>query len=71
MQPVPLVENIQNYQLFLEEMRDEYYLIVEQCAPKISQHFTKITQVISEGNSYEFPSIDIHKAVILRLMFNN
>jgi len=45
-------------------------LIVQQCAPKISKHFTKLTQVINEGNSYEFPSIDIHKAVILRLIMN-
>jgi hypothetical protein len=52
-------------------MRNEYYLIVKQCAPKISSHFTKITQVINEGNSYEFPSYDIHKAVILRLIFND
>lgn len=52
-------------------MRNEYYLIVQQCAPKISKHFTKITQVINEGNSYEFPSVDIHKAVILRLIFND
>ena len=71
MQPVPLLDNIENYLLFLEEMRNEYYLIVQQCAPKISSHFTKITQVINEGNSYEFPSFDIHKAVILRLIFND
>ena len=70
LKPVPLLENLENYQLFLEEMRNEYYLIVEQCAPKISKHFTKLTQVINEGNSYEFPSVDIHKAVILRLILN-
>jgi hypothetical protein len=27
--PVPLMDNLENYQLFLEEMRNEYYLIVE------------------------------------------
>jgi len=69
-EPVPLIDNLESYQLFLEEMRNEYYLIVQQCAPKISKHFTKLTQVINEGNSYEFPSIDIHKAVILRLIMN-
>jgi len=51
-------------------MRNEYYLIVQQCAPKISKHFTRLTQVINEGNSYEFPSYDIHKAVILSLIMN-
>jgi hypothetical protein len=30
-----------------------------------------MTQVINEGNSYEFPSTDIHKAVILRLILND
>ena len=71
MQPLPLMPNLASYKLFLEELRNEYYLIVQQCAPKISKHFTKITQVINEGNSYEFPSVDIHKAVILRLIFND
>ena len=52
-------------------MRNEFDLIVQRCAPKISKHFTKITQVINHGNSYEFPSVDIHKAVILRLIFND
>jgi hypothetical protein len=28
LRPVPLMENLENYQLFLEEMRNEYYLIV-------------------------------------------
>jgi hypothetical protein len=69
-EPVPLMENLENYSLFLEELRNEYALIVEQCAPKISKHFTKMTQVINEGNSYEFPSTDIHKAVILRFILN-
>jgi len=55
----------------LEELRNEYILIIEQCAPKISKHFTKMTQVINEGNSYEFPSVDIHKAVILKLILND
>jgi len=30
-----------------------------------------MTQVINEGNSYEFPSVDIHKAVIVRLILND
>jgi hypothetical protein len=30
-----------------------------------------MTQIINEGNSYEFPSVDIHKAVILKLILND
>jgi hypothetical protein len=70
-QPAPLLDNLESYQLFLEELRNEYILIIEQCAPKISKHFTRMTQIINEGNSYEFPSVDIHKAVILKLILND
>lgn len=63
--------HVESYQLFLEELRNEYSLIMEQCAPKISKHFTRMTQVINEGNSYEFPSGDIHRAVLLRLILND
>jgi hypothetical protein len=70
-EPVSLLDNLESYCSFLEEIRNEYLLIVQQCAPKISKHFTKLTQVINQGQSYEFPSVDIHKAVILRLIFND
>ena len=41
------------------------------CAPKISKHFTKLTAVIVENTQYEFPSIEIHKAVISKLILND
>lgn len=62
--PKPLIENIEGYTKFLEEVKSEYSLILFNSAEKISKHFTKMTAVINEGNSYEFPSIEIHKAVI-------
>ncbi len=30
-----------------------------------------MTAVIIEGNSYEFPSIDLHKAIINKLIMND
>lgn len=68
--PEPLLKNIERYQQFLEEVRSEYNFILKQCAPKISKHFTTLTGVINEGNSYEFPSIEIHKAIINKLIIN-
>lgn len=41
------------------------------CAPKISKHFTKLTAVIVENTQYEFPSTEIHKAVISKLILND
>ena len=44
---------------------------MKNCAPKISQHFTKLTSVIVENTQYEFPSTEIHKAVISKLILND
>ena len=41
------------------------------CAGTVSKHFTAMTSVIIEGNSYEFPSIDLHKAIINKLIMND
>ena len=46
-------------------------MIMKNCAPKISKHFTKLTAVIVENTQYEFPSIEIHKAVISKLIIND
>jgi hypothetical protein len=50
---------------------DEFDLIIRNCATKISKHFTKLTAVINENNQYEFPSVEIHKSVIDRLIIND
>jgi type I site-specific restriction endonuclease len=50
---------------------DEFDLIIRNCAAKISKHFTKLTAVINENNQYEFPSVEIHKSVIDRLILND
>jgi hypothetical protein len=44
---------------------------MKTCAPVISKHFTTLTSVINEGNSYEFPSADLHKAIINKLILND
>jgi len=44
---------------------------MQNCAPKISKHFTKLTAVIVENTQYEFPSTEIHKAVISKLILND
>jgi hypothetical protein len=44
---------------------------MKNCAPVISKHFTTLTSVINEGNSYEFPSADLHKAIINKLILND
>jgi hypothetical protein len=44
---------------------------MKTCAPKISKHFTKLTAVIVENTQYEFPSTEIHKAVISKLILND
>ena len=66
----PLLKNIQAYTQFLLEVQDKYNFIMKQCAPIISKHFTNLTSVINEGNSYEFPSADLHKAIINKLILN-
>jgi len=71
MTPKPLLENIESYNQFFEEVLDEFDLIIHNCAAKISKHFTKLTAVINENNQYEFPSVEIHKSVIDRLILND
>jgi hypothetical protein len=44
---------------------------MKNCAPTVSKHFTSMTSVIIEGNSYEFPSIELHKAIINKLIMND
>ena len=56
---------------FLKVVQNKYTFIMHQVAPNISQYFTEMTQVINEGNSYEFPSIDLHKAIINKLILND
>lgn len=48
--PKPLLENIESYNQFFEEVLDEFDLIIRNCATKISKHFTKLTAVINENN---------------------
>ena len=62
---------IDSYTQFLDELRTQYILIMTNCAPKISKHFTKLTAVIVENTQYEFPSTEIHKAVISKLILND
>ena len=69
--PKPLLSCIDSYTQFLDELRTQYILIMTNCAPKISKHFTKLTAVIVENTQYEFPSIEIHKAVISKLILND
>lgn len=56
---------------FLQEIQIKYNFIMKNCAPVISKHFTNLTSVINEGNSYEFPSADLHKAIINKLILND
>lgn len=67
----PLVENIEAYAQFLSDVHQKYILIMENCAPNISKYFTDLTSVINEGNSYEFPSRELHKAIIHKLILND
>jgi hypothetical protein len=48
-----------------------YNVIIKQYAQAISRHFTDMTKVIKEGNSYEFPSQDIHRTIINKLIMND
>ena len=50
-------------------MINEYITIIKQIANSISGYFTNITSSIN-GTKYEFPSDDIHKAIIDKLMFS-
>jgi hypothetical protein len=44
---------------------------MKTCAPIVSKHFTSLTGVIIETNSYEFPSLELHKAIINKLIIND
>lgn len=44
---------------------------MKECAPLVSKHFTNMTSVIIEGNSYEFPSKELHLAIINKLILND
>ena len=52
----PLLKNLPNYTSFMQNIIFHYNLIIKQYAQAISKHFTEMTKVIKEGNSYEFPS---------------
>ncbi len=67
----PLLSNIEGYRSFLEEVQKKYLFIMKECAQIVSKNFTHMTAVIIEGNSYEFPSVDLHKAIINRLILND
>lgn len=69
--PKPFLSNIDLYFKLIEKIRTWYKLIIKECAPKISQYFTDMTVVINEGNQYEFPSVDIHKAVFAKLILKD
>ena len=66
-----MLKNIEAYMQFLQEIQLKYNFIMKTCAPVISKHFTNLTSVINEGNSYEFPSADLHKAIINKLILND
>ena len=55
----------------LQEIQNQYIYIMKTCAPMVSKHFTNMTSVIVEGNSYEFPSNELHKAIINKLILND
>lgn len=67
----PLLKNIEGYKQFLSETQKKYLFIMNNCAPIISKHFTNMTSVLVEGNSYEFPSRDLHMAIINKLILND
>jgi hypothetical protein len=65
------MKNIEAYMKFLKEVHDQYVFIMNTCAPNISKYFTDLTSVINEGNSYEFPSPELHRAIINMLILND
>ena len=56
---------------FLNEIKTKYEYIMTKCAPIISDHFTKLTSVINEGNSYQFPSKELHQAILHKLILQD
>lgn len=71
LKPKPLLTCLTQYSQFLDSLRHAYTLIMKQCAPKISKHFTRLTSVIVDNLQYEFPSAEIHQAVISKLILND
>lgn len=67
----PLLKNIEPYMKLIQEIQNQYIYIMKTCAPQVSKHFTNMTSVIVEGNSYEFPSNELHKAIISKLILND
>lgn len=67
----PLLKNLPAYMIFLQNIIFHYNLIIKEYAGAISKHFTEMTKVLKEGNSYEFPSQDIHRAIINKLIIND
>jgi hypothetical protein len=63
------VKNLESYTEFLNTVMHGYSTIIKQIANSISAHFTQITSSIN-GTKYEFPSDDIHKSIINKLMFH-
>jgi hypothetical protein len=67
----PLLSSIESYYRFIQDVQSKYMFIMKTCAITVSKHFTSMTAVIIEGNSYEFPSLDLHKAIISKLIMND
>mgnify|MGYP001262193226 CR=1 FL=1 len=44
---------------------------MSKCVGVISDHFTKMTSVINEGNSYQFPSKELHLAILNRMILKD
>lgn len=67
-----MLEKIGSYTDFLVQVNKNYNLILKQYAPKISTYFSDMTAYINkEGNKYEFPSKDIHRTIINKLIIND
>lgn len=67
---VPLLSNLVNYHKFINIIICNYNFIIKTYAQAISTHFTRMTKVIN-GNSYEFPSQDMHRTIINKLVMND
>ena len=67
----PLLPNLEAYFRFIQDVYARYMFIMKTCSLTVSKHFTSMTAVIIEGNSYEFPSVDLHKAIISKLIMND
>ena len=63
----PLLPNLQSYSKLLNDIICHYSFIIQKYALAISNHFTRMTKVIN-GNTYEFPSQDMHRTIINKLI---